>query len=399
MSVHPYRACTRAIADVQAGMRLASPVYDFNGKMLLSQGTLLTEKHLALLQHMLILQATVWAKDLPAPPPPIGPAAATVLPAPPAAAAQPAWDPFWLQEPQQEVGLHYRRLLQEGKRLYSLGRLQGEILLDILYPLTEDILALTLSPVDTLRCLHLHPRHEPYIFHHSLHVSLLSALVARACSFPEERLRALAVSALLHDVGKLRVPLELLNKAQPLSPGEQESVQLHALLGFRFLQRQKKFDLPILMGVLQHHERLDGSGYPLHTCRDKTHVFAKIIALADVYDAMTSQKKYGLQHSPFEALGEIQDGLQTGRLDPSYGQVFLALLQAHSCGEWLELSDGRRVRLLAWAQKDVRALLVQTAGGERLELSAGGVRPLRFVPPPDCACPAGAREEPPWTSS
>lgn len=400
--MHPFQAKICDISNLQAGMRLASPVYDFNGKMLLSQGVVLSAKHISLLQNLLIMQVTIWVDrppslldetpeavsefpsieeefaepspmlDLPAPKEPI------TSPAP----FQMLWDAFWNQSPQSELSMHYRRLLEEIKHIFSSARLHGRLEKELLETLAGDLLALTASPVQVLRCLHLHPRNSPYIFHHTLHVALLSALIGKQCDFSEERLQALTLSALLHDVGKLRVSLEVLGKQQPLSEDEKEKVRLHSLLGFRFLQKQKEYDLPVLMGVLQHHERLDGSGYPLHTKGDKTHVFAKIIAIADVYDAMTSQKSYGTQHSSFVALDEIQSSILSGQLDTHCGQAFLKLMQNHLAGEWLELTDGRFAQLLFWELTGTHSLVVQTPEKEVLDLQGNHlVRPLRFIPP------------------
>lgn len=400
--MHPYQAKICAISNLQAGMRLASPVYDFNGKMLLSQGVVLSAKHISLLENLLIMQVTIWenrSPNLQEETPTEAPAFASieeefiaaepVLDLPPRkepitspAPFQMLWDAFWSQAPQSELSMHYRRLLEEIKHIFSSARLHGRLEKELLNTLAGDILALTASPVQVLRCLHLHPRNSPYIFHHTLHVALLAALIGKQCDFSEERLQALTLSALLHDVGKLRVSLEVLGKQQPLSEDEKEKVRLHSLLGFRFLQKQKEYDLPVLMGVLQHHERLDGSGYPLHTKGDKTHVFAKMIAIADVYDAMTSQKSYGTQHSAFVALDEIQSSILSGQLDTHCGQAFLKLMQNHLAGEWLELTDGRFAQLLFWELTGTHSLVVQTPEKEVLDLQGNHlVRPLRFIPP------------------
>ena len=157
--------------------------------------------------------------------------------------------------------------------------------------------------------------HAPYIFHHTLHVSLLSALIGKQCEFSEDRLQALTLSALLHDVGKLRVSLEVLGKQQPLSEDEKEKVRLHSLLGFRFLQKQRDYDLPILMGVLQHHERLDGSGYPRGLKGRNIPDGARALRVVDTFNAMVSPRLYRAPHAPEEALEELTR-LAGSELDP-----------------------------------------------------------------------------------
>jgi HD-GYP domain-containing protein (c-di-GMP phosphodiesterase class II) len=148
------------------------------------------------------------------------------------------------------------------------------------------------------------------------------------------------------------------------------------------LQQQKKFDMPILMGVLQHHERLDGSGYPLQTHSDKTHVFARIIAIADVYDAMTSQKNYGVQHSPFDALAEIRRDISSGRIDANYGRAFLEIMRTNLLGEWVALSDGRFCQLVGWGQDEKRMLYLQSVDNERIVLVGDSlIKPIQIIPP------------------
>lgn len=126
----------------------------------------------------------------------------------------------------------YLALLAKMKKLYSLARLHGDIEHDILEELVEEILAFSDSSPSLLRYIFCHPRQGPYIFHHSLHVTLLSILIARQCQFSDERLKELTLSALLHDVGRLRISLDVLGKKEPLS--EKRKSSSPCLIGFSF---------------------------------------------------------------------------------------------------------------------------------------------------------------------
>ena len=379
------------VDDLEAGMKLASPVYDLNGKMLLNSNSILSEKHILLLRKMVVAEVEVWDKpranviteetkeENPLGLPEI-PKFEEIVPSNEEQIG--LWEAYWNEEKQVAISSAYVALLTKMKKVYSLARLYGDIDQNVLEGLVEEILAFSTYPRNLLRCVFFHPRQSPYIFHHSLHVTLFSILIARQSNFPNERLRKLALAALLHDVGKIRVSLEVLGKKEPLTEVEQEKVRLHALLGFRFLQQQKKFDMPILMGVLQHHERLDGSGYPLQTHSEKTHVFARIIAIADVYDAMTSQKNYGVQHSPFDALAEIRRDISSGRIDANYGRAFLEIMRTNLLGEWVALSDGRFCQLVGWGQDEKRMLYLQSVDNERIVLVGDSlIKPIQIIPP------------------
>ncbi len=349
-----------SVDDLQVGMKLASPIYDLNGKMLLGINVCLSEKHILLLQRMMISEVEIWSKSQEA-------------------------EKQKESKEENPLGLPEIPKVEEAlvdKEPFNLARLQGNIAHHILEELVEEILAFADPSQSLLRCVFFHPRQSPYIFHHSLHVTLFTVLIAKQCNFTNDRLKKLILSALLHDVGKLRVSLDVLGKKEPLSDAEKEEVRLHSLLGFRFLQRQHAFDMPVLMGVLQHHERLDGSGYPLHTHSEKTHVFARIIAIADVYDAMTSQKSYGVQHNPFAALIEIRRDMAEGRLDADYGRAFLTVMRANLLGEWVELSDGRFCQLVGWGQDTKRLLYLQSLTNERIVLTADSLlKPVQIIPP------------------
>ena len=379
------------VDDLEAGMKLASPVYDLNGKMLLNSNSILSEKHILLLRKMVVAEVEVWDKpranviteetkeENPLGLPEI-PKFEEIVPSNEEQIG--LWEAYWNEETQAAISSAYIALLTKMKKVYSLARLYGDIDQNVLEGLVEEILAFSTYPRNLLRCVFFHPRQSPYIFHHSLHVTWFSILIAKQCNFSNERLRKLALSALLHDVGNIRVSLEVLRKKGPLTEVEQEKVRLHALLGFRFLQQQKKFDMPILMGVLQHHERLDGSGYPLQTHSEKTHVFAKIIAIADVYDATTSQKNYGVQHSPFDALAEIRRDISSGRIDANYGRAFLEIMRTNLLGEWVALSDGRFCQLVGWGQDEKRMLYLQSVDNERIVLVGDSlIKPIQIIPP------------------
>ena len=149
-------------------------------------------------------------------------------------------------------------------------------------------------------------------------------------------------------MGKLQVPEEILHKTESLTPKEMRVVQGHAVLGFRLLQEAGVFPLSVLAGVLQHHERLDGSGYPISVGQAKMHAYSRVLAIADMYDAMTSKKMYGKQHNPFTAARELRRDMSRDRLDVPATRALLAQIHQFLLGQKVRLDNGSEGWLTQW---------------------------------------------------
>ena len=146
-----------------------------------------------------------------------------------------------------------------------------------------------------------------YTAGHQQRVAELAAAMAREMRLPEDQIHGLHLAGTIHDVGKISVPFEILNKPSKLSKAEFEIVQGHVQSGYDII-KGIKFPWPIAQIVLQHHERLDGSGYPNGAKGDEMLIESKILAIADVVDAMTSHRPYRPALGPEAALAEIQKG-------------------------------------------------------------------------------------------
>ncbi|HEY8450004.1 MAG TPA: HD-GYP domain-containing protein, partial [Bacillota bacterium] len=146
---------------------------------------------------------------------------------------------------------------------------------------------------------------EFYTFGHSLNVCALAVVIGKSLGIPTNELPTLAMGALLHDIGKARLDSGLLEKREPLTESEREELRRHPIYGFEILQRQPGVSLSEAKVAHQHHERLDGSGYPNGLRGDQITREARIVAVADVYDAMTSDRPYRRRLSPHQALRHI----------------------------------------------------------------------------------------------
>ncbi len=144
-----------------------------------------------------------------------------------------------------------------------------------------------------------------YLFGHSVNVCVLSIMTGISLGFDELRLRDLGVGALLHDVGKTKIAPELLNKTGRLTADETTEIKKHPTFGFEILRKNPDISLVSAHCAYQHHERYDGSGYPRGLKGQEIHQFAHIVAIADVYDALTSDAIYRKAIPVYEALAII----------------------------------------------------------------------------------------------
>lgn len=142
---------------------------------------------------------------------------------------------------------------------------------------------------------------DDYTFAHSINVCSFVILIGMSYAFTRAQLRELAVGALMHDLGKTLVPKELLNKAGPLNAEEYAIIQEHTNSGFEILRRQGEIGLLSAHIAFQHHERVDGTGYPRGLSGSEIHIYGRIVAVADVYDALVSDRSYRARYLPHEA--------------------------------------------------------------------------------------------------
>jgi HD-GYP domain-containing protein (c-di-GMP phosphodiesterase class II) len=171
--------------------------------------------------------------------------------------------------------------------------------------------------------------HDYQTFTHSANVSYYAVMLARATgiSSPEE-LCQVAQGALLHDLGKLDIPSSILNKPGKLTEKEFSILTTHPTIGFRKLCRKASFSAGQLMMVYQHHERLNGLGYPVRVGGNEIHLWARICAIADVFEALTSNRPYRTGMS-MDAAFQIMDRQAKAGLDAEVYELWKALIQKH----------------------------------------------------------------------
>ena len=183
--------------------------------------------------------------------------------------------------------------------------------------------------------------YDNYIFTHSLHVTLYTLAIGSELKLTEKQLEILGLGAILHDVGKMNVPVEILLKPGRLTDDEYIEVKRHTEYGFQLLRNVSTVPLVAAHCAYQHHERIDGSGYPRGITGEEIHHFAKVLAVADVFDAVTSNRVYRRAMLPHEGLEILYSGVGT-LFDTKIVEAFRRAVVIYPVGLTVYLNDGRK---------------------------------------------------------
>lgn len=181
---------------------------------------------------------------------------------------------------------------------------------------------------------------DDYTFRHNIAVGILSNLIGKWIKLNDSELAQLTLAATLHDVGKVKIPMELLNKKGKLEPSELELMKKHAIFGYEMLKDTVGLSHRQALVALQHHERNDGSGYPFGILGDKIDLFSRIVAVADVFHAVSSDRPYR-NASPFYETLKLMHHNSFGEFDPRIIHVFMDKMMQSLVGNDVLLTDGR----------------------------------------------------------
>lgn len=184
------------------------------------------------------------------------------------------------------------------------------------------------------------------IYRHSVNVAAISFILGKWLGLNENEINLLTYSAILHDFGKTKLDEKIMNKKTSLTNAEFETYKTHPVIGYHFVKEIPYIDSSVSLGVLMHHERIDGTGYPLAIPDEKIHKFAKIIAIADLLDN-TCSGRFGKESvGPLEALKVIQQESLSGHLDSKFCDMFLNHIINYYMGENVLLSDDRTCKII-----------------------------------------------------
>lgn len=304
------------LSAVKPGMELARPVYGIKGEILLNVGTKLKPKYIRNL--LLMGVGSVYIKD--------------------ERLADVKQDELINEKTKQEAHLLIKNMFTEtsegGENFKNIVKLEEEIT-TVTNKLFEDILSndeLILNLVDIKAT-------NNYFFEHSLSVAVLSIIIALKMNIPVSRVKRNAAGLLLFDIGNTKIPKNILSKKGSLNKKEFEDIKKHPLHGHQLFKKNKIFSDSSGLIVAQHHERLNGKGYPRGLEGKKINLLAQIVSVADVYDALISDRPYRKAFYPFEAL-ELLSGMGEAGLNVDIIRVLFNFVAAFPVGLHVMLSNG-----------------------------------------------------------
>ncbi len=332
------------VEEIKPGMVLGTDAVSVQGKVMLSANTVLTEATIKLLG--------VWGFD-----------SAIIL------EDDTVSDEVREKRLSERVlfNAKYEETVSLVRHAFDEIRYFKEMPLKQMQDLSDNALVTLTATPGALGYLHSLRDVDNYTFQHSVNVAIISGVLSRWLGDDDERMRDMVLAGLLHDVGKALVPLEILNKPGPLTPAEMEVMQRHSAYGYEMLKKAKVLAGDVLAGVWQHHERLDGSGYPRGLRGGNVLPSARIIAIGDIYDAMTSDRVYRQKLTPFHVIKTLFENM-FDKLDASMCTIFLNNLKDYFVGSTVELSDGRLAEVIFMDWISWERLTVRTVDGECIQL-------------------------------
>jgi len=319
--------------QLQPGMILAEDLYTPKGLLLIPSETLIDEKHLFRIRLYQLPSIVVYEES----------------------AQQIADQPT--HEEKQPVNVSYRKsqnfsefreqyLMQQSLTQEKLNDvlLGEEISENELYDISTTLIKSLRTKSDLFNYLYHLRNEDDYTFTHSLNTAMLANIFGGWLGLSDQEIKDLTISGFLHDIGKLNISPDILNKPGKLNVDEFEAIKKHTNFGYDIIRGYDIND-DIKNGVLLHHEKIDGSGYPLGLKDNQIPLFAKIIGIVDIYDAMTSKRSYHDKYSPFKVI-QMFEQESYGLLDTHLLFVFLENIAHHYLGKDVLLSTGERARIV-----------------------------------------------------
>ncbi|WP_432408087.1 HD-GYP domain-containing protein [Wukongibacter sp. M2B1] len=178
-------------------------------------------------------------------------------------------------------------------------------------------------------------------YNHCVNVSVLAIMTARAMGLDEKRIMDIGVGALMHDIGYAYVPSEIINKPGKLSDEEFEAIKKHTVYGYEMVKEDANISAIVKTIILMHHERLDGSGYPLRIKGDKINKFVRIVSICDMFEALTSDRAYREKMPVYKAL-ELLTAETTSKLDLEIYKNFIKNIAIYPQGTGVLLNTGEK---------------------------------------------------------
>ncbi|WP_453992609.1 HD-GYP domain-containing protein [Bacillus nitroreducens] len=311
-------------SQLQAGCIVSNDIFSLTNNPIILKKTVLTNEHIDVLQAFLIQDVHVESFLI-------------------------TGEPFTPEEQIEEIEVLEKKntIVEDFLKSVSQYKLlfhswQAGALVDIT-KVRQTILPLFKRIKDNpneLLSLHTYTNRENYIYHHSITLGLLSGYLGRKLQYSEGDCYQLVIAGLLCDCGMAKIDPKILAKTSSLTQAEYSEIKKHPLYSYRMIEKIPLIKDSVKLAVLQHHERMDGTGYILGVTGEKMHRFGKIIAVADAYLAMISDRPYSNRHPSFKVLEEIRSE-SFGKFDMKVMDALTDIVCNISIGSNVKLSNGQ----------------------------------------------------------
>lgn len=234
------------------------------------------------------------------------------------------------------------------------------------YPLVMDITESLLKNINTISCVFEYmdslKRENEYTYTHSINVAFYSMLIAKWLNLSYDKIKEVTVTGLIHDIGKIKIPNTIINKPGKLTYDEFCEIKKHPVLGYDIVINNNNINNYIKNSILMHHERMNGTGYPFKKNGNEIPLYSKIVAIADVFDAMTSDRVYKNGVTPFESFKMFaSEGLCL--FDVPILFTFLENISAYYLGMNVTLSDGTLGEIVYIPPRNITCPIIKTPTG------------------------------------
>lgn len=273
------------------------------------------------------------------PPPAVAPPTPPSLAPPPQALKRPAPQPRSFAAELEQAAELMEKSKQQVVNMFNEARLGRAIKSEECLPVVEDIAGSVWRNPSALISLARLKTRDDYTYMHSVAVCAMMVALAKQLGLTEPEQRAAGLSGLLHDVGKMLMPLEILNKPGALSDAEFAIMRSHPARGYEALKASGSFDEGVLDVCLHHHEKMDGTGYPHRLKSEQISLLARMGAVCDVYDAVTSNRPYKSAWDPAASIARMAQW--QGHFDPKVFQAFVVSIGIYPVGTVVKLYSGK----------------------------------------------------------
>lgn len=329
---------------------MAEEVYTSLGGLLFAKGTSLFEREIEFLEAFMIEQVQIEDAEL-----------SLAEPAAPAQVEEKQAPKITVKEAKPDFQEHFKQAVSKLKNL--MIRVEGGDNIPVMEvrEVVSPILAQFQGQPQILLSLRKFAGMGAYAYEHAIAVGLISYMIAKWTKVPEKEWMQVALAGTLLDIGKTKVDRRILQKPGKLTPDEFEEMKKHTVYGYQIIKASHGLSEGVALAALQHHEREDGSGYPLGLPGSKLHLYSKIVAVADVYHAMCSDRVYQKGQSPYLVVEQlVQDSF--GKLDPNIVHTFVNGITQFAVGTLVELSDGTLGKIVFTDRKHPTRPMVETGG-------------------------------------